>query len=252
MSVLEVFALLFAGLAAGVLNSIAGGGSLITYPTLIGVGVPPLWANTSNAIAVAPAYFAATYGSRKQLKGHARRVWQLVPTAAVSSAAGTWILLNTSHDVFENIVPFLVLMASLLMAVGPRIQRFVQKHTDGGQSRSHQVLLHVLVGVGCLYGSYFNAGLGLVLLAVLAMTLSEKMARIGAYKNALTAVVGVVTTVIYSIWSPIEWWAVSIIVPTALLGGWLGGHYLQKMPDKPVRVGVVVYGIVLSVVLWWF
>ncbi len=239
--------MLFAGLGAGVLNSIAGGGSLITYPTLIAVGVPPLWANTSNSVAVAPAYFAATAGARGQLVGQGNRVRQLIPTAAVFSALGTIILLNTSHEVFENIVPLLVLISAILMALGPLIQRFVQSHAQG---EPHIVWLHLLVGIGCLYGSYFNAGLGLVLLAVLGATLPESLARIGALKNAMTAVVGVVTTVIYSIWTPVSWWAIAVIVPTALLGGWLGSHYLQKLPDRPVRVGVVVYGFVLSAILW--
>src|SRR5690606_30660457 len=169
MMLLQVSGLLLAGLVAGGLNAVAGGGSLVTYPTLIAVGVPPLHANATNGIAVAPAYAAASFGSRNDLLK--RRALSVVPTALVASVCGTLLLLNTSHAVFEALVPFLVLAATLLMAVGPWVNRKVTA-LNGGRDL-HPVALHAGVGLGCLYGAYFNAALGLVLLAVIGMSLNE-------------------------------------------------------------------------------
>ena len=247
IQVLQVSGLLLAGLAAGGLNAVAGGGSLITYPTLIAVGVPPLYANATNGIAVAPAYAAAAFGSRENLRGQRRRALGLVPTALAASVGGTILLLNTSHAAFEAIVPFLVLLATLLMAVGPWVNR---KFTglNGGRPL-HPVALHVGVFLGCLYGAYFNAALGLVLIAVIAMSVTEKLARVGALKNFCTFIVGVVTSIVYGIWAEVAWWAIGVLVPATFLGGYVGARLFQWIPERPLRIAIVVYGIVLSVIL---
>ncbi|THV42584.1 sulfite exporter TauE/SafE family protein [Glycomyces buryatensis] len=247
MNLLQVSSLLLAGLAGGGLNAVAGGGSLITYPTLIAVGVPPLQANATNGIAVAPAYAAAAVGSREGLRGQRRRALQLIPTALVSSVCGALLLLNTSHEVFENIVPFLVLGATLLMAVGPWVNRKVTA-LNGGRDL-HPVALHIGVAAGCVYGSYFNAALGLILIAVIAMSLSESLVRVGALKNFCTMLVGVVTSVMYGVWADVAWWAIGVLVPATFLGGYLGARVFQKIPEKPLRAAIVIYGVVLSIVL---
>ncbi|GAB3227625.1 sulfite exporter TauE/SafE family protein [Glycomyces halotolerans] len=247
MILLQVSALLLAGLAAGALNAIAGGGSLVTYPTLIAVGVPPLYANATNGIAVAPAYAAAAYGSRNHLAGQRRRALGLVPTAVVAAIGGTILLLNTSHDFFERIVPFLVLLATLLMAVGPWVNRKVTA-LNGGRPL-HSIGLHIGVGIGCLYGAYFNAALGLVLIAVIAMSLTESLTRIGALKNFCTFIVGVVTTVVYGIFADVAWWAIGVLVPATFVGGYLGARLFQKIPERPLRLAIIVYGLILSIIL---
>ena len=244
---LQVLGLLFAGVAAGGLNAVAGGGSLITYPTLIAVGVPPIYANATNGVAVAPAYAAAAFGSRRDLRGRRGRLLGLVPTAVLASVCGTILLLNTSHAVFENLVPFLVLAATLLMAVGPWLNRKVTA-LNGGRAL-HPVALHIGVGLGCLYGAYFNAALGLVLIAVIAMSLSESLARIGALKNFCTLIVGVVTSIVYGIFVDVAWWAIGVLVPATFLGGYLGARVFQKIPERPLRLAIIVYGLILSLIL---
>jgi uncharacterized membrane protein YfcA len=247
MNLLEVSALLIAGLLGGGLNAVAGGGSLITYPTLMAVGVPPLLANATNGIAVAPAYAAAAVGSRENLRPQLRRALGLIPTAIVASVCGAMLLLNTPHEVFEAIVPFLVLAATLLMAVGPWINRKVTA-LNGGKAL-HPAVLHVGVFAGCLYGSYFNAALGLILMAVIAMGISEKLVRVGALKNFCTMLVGIVTTVIYGIWADVDWLAIAVLVPATFLGGYIGARVFQRIPEKPLRIAIVVYGLVLSAIL---
>ncbi|SDD36957.1 sulfite exporter TauE/SafE family protein [Glycomyces harbinensis] len=247
MNLLQVSALLLAGLLGGGLNAVAGGGSLITYPTLMAVGVPPLYANATNGIAVAPAYAAAAFGSRENLRGQRRRALSLIPTAMVASVCGALLLLNTPHSVFEAIVPFLVLAATLLMAVGPWINRKVTGR-NGGRAL-HPAALHVGVFAGCLYGSYFNAALGLILMAVIAMSVSEKLVRIGALKNFCTMLVGVVTCVVYGIWAEVDWLAIGVLVPATFIGGYLGARVFQKIPERPLRIAIVVYGLILSAIL---
>jgi uncharacterized protein len=249
MNLLQVSALLLAGLVGGGLNAVAGGGSLITYPTLMAVGVPPLQANATNGIAVAPAYAAAAVGSRENLRGQQRRALLLIPTALVASVCGALLLLNTPHSVFEAIVPYLVLAATLLMAVGPWVNRKVTK-LNGGRDL-HPVVLHIGVFAGCLYGAYFNAALGLILIAVIAMGVSEKLARVGALKNFCTMLVGVVTSVMYGIWADVAWWAIGVLVPATFIGGYIGARVFQKIPERPLRIAIVVYGLVLSAVLLW-
>jgi uncharacterized membrane protein YfcA len=247
MMLLQVSGLLLAGFAAGGLNAVAGGGSLVTYPTLIAVGVPPLYANATNGIAVAPAYAAAAFGSREHLATQKRRALSLVPTALLASVCGTILLLRTPHEVFEAVVPFLVLAATLLMAVGPWVNRKVTA-LNGGRSL-HPVALHVGVGVGCLYGAYFNAALGLVLMAVIAMSLTESLVRVGALKNCCTFVVGVVTSVVYGVFAEVAWWAIGVLVPATFLGGYLGARVFQRLPERPLRAAIIVYGLVLSLIL---
>ena len=247
MNLLQVSALLLAGLVGGGLNAVAGGGSLITYPTLMAVGVPALQANATNGIAVAPAYAAASFGSRENLRGQGHRALGLIPTALVASICGALLLLNTPHSVFEAVVPYLVLAATVLMAIGPWVNRKVTA-INGGRA-PHPVVLHVGVFAGCLYGSYFNAALGLILLAVIAMGVSEKLARIGALKNFCTMLVGVVTTVMYGIWADVDWWAIAALVPATFIGGYIGARVFQKIPERPLRIAIVVYGLVLSVIL---
>lgn len=247
MNLLQVSALLLAGLVGGGLNAVAGGGSLITYPTLMAVGVPPLQANATNGIAVAPAYAAAAIGSRENLRGQKRRALGLIPTALVASVCGALLLLNTPHSVFEAIVPFLVLAATVLMAVGPWINRKVTA-LNGGRDL-HPVALHAGVFAGCLYGSYFNAALGLILIAVIAMSLSEKLVRVGALKNFCTMLVGIVTSVMYGIWADVAWWAIGVLVPATFIGGYLGARVFQRIPERPLRIAIVVYGLVLSAIL---
>ncbi len=244
---LQVSGLLLAGLVAGGLNAVAGGGSLVTYPTLLAVGVPPLHANATNGIAVAPAYAAAAFGSRSHLRDQRRRLLGLIPTAVIAAVGGTLLLLNTSHAVFENLVPFLVLAATLLMAVGPWVNRKVTA-LNGGKDL-HPVALHLGVGLGCLYGAYFNAALGLVLIAVIAMSLNEKLVRIGALKNFCTFIVGVVTSIVYGVFADVAWWAIGVLVPATFVGGYLGARVFQKLPERPLRIAIIVYGLILSIIL---
>ena len=247
MDVIQVCALVAAGLGAGMVNALAGGGSLISYPSLLAVGVPPISANVTNSVSVAPGYVSSVVGSRKQLKGQKKRVLSLIPTAIIGAGIGTALLLNTSQEMFAAIVPFLIILAAVLMAVGPTINQLLASRAD--ELGEHQVLLHLLIGVACVYGGYFLSAIGLVVIAFLGICLNDSLARMTALKNTITLVIGVVAAVVYSFLAPVEWTAVMALVPGTLVGGWLGARLAPRLPQKALRWTIIVYGLSVGVYL---
>lgn len=245
MELSQVVVLLAAGLAAGAVNAAAGGGSLISYPALLAVGVPPVSANVTNALSVAPGYFASAFGSREELARQRRLTVKLVPTAAAGTVAGTAVLLTTPESVFQAVVPYLVLAAAALTAAGPWVKRRAGRRHGGG----HRLAAHVLVGVACFYGGYFNAALGLVLAAVLAMVVHGGLVQATAVKNAMMAVVGVVTSLIYGFLAPVNWLAAAVLLPATLTGGYAGARIVRKVPEWLLRVLVVTFAIVVGMYL---
>jgi uncharacterized membrane protein YfcA len=225
-----------AGLAAGGVNAIAGGGSLITFPTLVAVGLPPVAANVSNALAVTPGYAASALGSRAALAGQGRRLAAIAPTAVLGAIGGCALLLVTPRRVFDLVVPFLVLGATAMLAFQTRLRRLV-----GHRRTASPTTPHVAVFLCGLYGGYFNAALGILLVAALALAIEESLNRIGALKNALSTVVGLVTVAVYSLFGPVNWTAVGIVAPTTLVGGYLGALLAGRLPARYLR-GVIVTG----------
>jgi uncharacterized membrane protein YfcA len=240
MELTEAAVLFVAGLAAGSVNAVAGGGSLITFPTLVAVGLPPVAANVSNSIAVCPGYLAAVAGSRADLSGQRRRLLRLLPTVVVGTAAGCALLLVTPQRAFELVVPFLVLAAAAILAFQERLRRLA------GRPRSGHV--HLVVGLGAVYGGYFGAALGVMLVAALALVLDETLPRISAAKNVISAVVGLVTIVSFAAFGPVNWATVAVLAPATLIGGYVGARLARRLPPRLWRAGIVTFGAVIG--LW--
>jgi uncharacterized membrane protein YfcA len=244
----DVLVLLAAGLAAGTVNAVAGGGSLITFPTLIAIGMPPVAANATNSIAVSPGYFAAVVGSRHDLKGQGTRVRRLLPTAAVGSAAGCALLLLAPPRAFELVVPFLVLGAAAMLAFSDRLRRLVG-HPAQLPPRRAALTLHAMVGLAAVYGGYFGAALGVLLISGLALVLDETLARVNALKNIISTAVGLVTVAIFAAFAPIDWLAVAIVAPTTLVGGYTGARLARRLPQALFKAVVVGFGAVIGMLL---
>jgi hypothetical protein len=244
----EAALLLAAGVAAGMVNAVAGGGSLVTFPTLLATGLPPVAANVTNSIAVFPGYLGAVAGSRLDLTGQCRRVRQLLPTAAVGSAAGSVLLLLLPERAFELVVPFLVLGATATLALQDRLRRLVGQPHQLSPRRA-TVSLHVMVGLAAVYGGYFGAALGVMLVAMIALVLDETLARVSALKNLVSAVVGLVTVVIFALFGPVEWLAVAVVAPATVLGGYGGARLARRLPDQLWKVTIVGFGTVIGVLL---
>ena len=242
----HVLLLVAAGLAAGVVNAVAGGGSLITFPSLIGIGLPSVDANVTNSVSVFPGYVSSVAGSRADLRGQGRRLVSVIPASVVGAAAGCALLLGTPARAFEVIVPFLVLGAAAILAFQDRLRALV------GHSRADRKgVLQVVVFVGAVYGGYFGAALGVMYVAALALVVDETLNRINALKNVLSASVGLVTVVVFALFAPIHWGAVLAVAPATVVGGYAGARLARRLPAKVLKALIVSFGAVIGLVLLW-
>lgn len=250
MDLLDAGLLLAAGFAAGVVNALAGGGSLITFPTLVAIGLPPVAANVTNSVAVTPGYLGSVAGSRADLAAVAgrRNLVVLVPTAVIGSVVGCLVLLTTPERAFEVVVPFLVLGAAGLIAFQQRIRASVVRR--GGLSNNPSaLLLHLTVGLGAIYGGYFGAALGVMLIAALGLVLGESLAHTNALKNAVSALVALVTVVVFGLFGPVNWVAAGGVAATSLVGGYVGARLARWLPPRWLRAFIVTVGGGVGVVL---
>lgn len=244
----DIALLIAAGLAAGTVNAVAGGGSLVTFPALISVGLPPVAANVTNSLAVSPGYLAAVLGSRVDLLGQGRRVRHLLPTAAAGSVAGCALLLLAPPRAFELVVPFLVLAAAGMLAFQHKLRALIG-HPAQMSPRQATWSLHAMVGMASIYGGYFGAALGVILIASIALVVDESMARINALKNVSSATVGLVTVVIFALFGPVDWLAVAVLAPAAMIGGYVGARVARRLPNAVFKTLVVAFATVVGVVL---
>lgn len=248
MTPVELGLLAVAGLLAGGLNAVAGGGSLVSFPALVALGVPPLTANVTNTVAVWPGYAGTSWGYRPELRGQRHRLVALLPAALVGAAAGCALLLVTSEEVFAAVVPFLVILASVLLGVQARIAERVRR-MPGGAGDIRSPLLHVCVVLAATYGAYFGGGLGVVLLGVLALFVVDGMQRLNALKSVLSLAINTVALVVFALFGPVLWTAVAALAPAALVGGYLGARLARRLNPTVLRVVVVVFGLGVGVAL---
>ncbi|MEU5940403.1 sulfite exporter TauE/SafE family protein [Micromonospora sp. NPDC047548] len=241
--------LLAAGLAAGTVNAVAGGGSLITFPALIAAGLPPVPANVTNSVSVCPGYLASVAGSRGDLPP-ARRLAALAPTTIIGTIVGCLLLLATPARAFELVVPFLVLGATAVLAFQDPLRRLVG-HPRDLSPRRRTVTVQAMVGLGAVYGGYFGAALGVMLVAGLALVLDATLARVTAIKNLLSALVGLTTVVVFALFGPVNWAAVAVVAPATLVGGYAGARLVRRLPPVVLKTLIVAFGTVIGLYLLW-
>lgn len=237
-----------AGLLAGGVNAVAGGGSLISFPALLAAGYPSVTANVTNTVALFPGYAGSVVGGQTELEGQARQIRSIALISVVGACLGALLLLTTSGETFRQIVPYLILMACALLVVQPRLARMVQtRRANGGGGIS--LVLQGGVLVAAVYGAYFGAGLGVLLLGILGVLLHERLVRVNALKNVLSLVINAVALVAFGIFGPVAWDAVLVIAVASLAGGYLGARVARRIPSVLLRSAVVTYGVVVAVVL---
>ncbi len=238
--------LLGAAFVAGIVNSVAGGGSLISFPALLIVGIAPLVANVTNSVASWPGYLGGALGYRSHL-GHQRsRLIRTSIAASIGSLAGTAILLLSPSSVFRAVVPFLVLGSCALLGFQRPISNWVAR--KGAHETSDAGLL-VSVGLAAVYGSYFGAGLGIILLAVFSIFASENIQNNNAAKIALSLVIGTVGALVYIFFAHVAYDAVAVMAGGFLAGGLTGAKVAKRLPAKVLRYSVISFGVVVGAVL---
>lgn len=250
MDLTHLLLLVAAGFAAGVVNAIAGGGSLITFPALIVTGLPAVDANVTNSVSVFPGYLSSVFGSRADLAGQKRRARVVIPSAALGSAAGCALLLLTPARAFELVVPFLVLGATATLAFQERLRGLVG-HPREMPPRRAAVVLQVTVFVGAVYGGYFGAALGVMYVAALALIIDEPLKRINALKNVLSATAGLMTLFVFAAFATIDWVAVATLAPATIAGGYIGARLARRLPQRVLRVLIVTFGTVIGLSLFY-
>jgi uncharacterized membrane protein YfcA len=248
----EVSAIFVAGVAAGTINTIVGSGSLITFPTLLAFGFPPVTANVSNNIGLVPGGVSGTWGYRRELAGQGRLVRLLAPMSLVGATTGALLLLQLPAAAFEAIVPVLLAISLVLVVLQPRLQaRVAARHADPDRdaSRWHRVLLMGgTLGAG-MYGGYFGAAQGVLLMGLLGALVPESLQRLNGVKNVLALIVNSVAALTFLVVARdhIDGRVVALIAAGSLLGGVLGSRYGRRLPPGVLRATIVVVGLVAIV-----
>jgi len=236
------------GLVAGAVNAVAGGGSLVSFPALLAAGYPSVTANVTNTVALFPGYAGSVAGGRPELLGQGRKIRSVALTSVLGAIVGVLVLLNTPGDVFRRVVPYLILLACVLLVFQPRLARLVQGR-QGGRTGGTPVLLQAGVLLSAVYGAYFGAGLGVLLLGILGIFLHERLQRVNAFKNVLSLVINAVALVAFGLFGPVAWDAVAVVAAASLAGGYFGARVARRIPATVLRMSVVIYGVVVAVVL---
>jgi uncharacterized protein len=235
-----------AAVAGGFVNAVAGGGTLITFPVLTAVGVPSVRANATNTVSLLPGYLGGTYAQRKDLDGLAPMVRPQLVAAALGGLAGSILLIITSESLFRQIVPFLILAACLLLALQDRLRALIFK--EGTTHQSRMVMQVGAIGASAVYGGYFGAGLGIMLIAVLGLFSALAINRLNAVKQLLQFAVNLSAASFLSFSGTIEWKVVAVMAPAALIGGNVGGRFAGSLKPKVLRTAVVAFGFVVAIV----
>lgn len=244
--------IVLAGMGAGAINSLVGSGTLITFPTLVTLGFPPVTATMSNAIGLVAGGVSGTLGYRKELAGQWRRLRWQIPASVTGAMIGAFLLLHLPERVFTQIVPVLLVAALALVIAGPRIQAFARRRAEAaGRSADHvsSVRMAALVlgsfAVG-IYGGYFTAAQGILLIALMGALLPDDIQRMNAAKNLLSLLVNIVAAVAFTLvaFDRVSWTAAGLIAVGSLVGGWLGARYGRRLSPAALRAVIVVVGLI--------
>jgi len=232
-----------AGLAAGTINTVVGSGTLITFPVLLYLGVPPVTANVTNTIGLVPGSFSGAWGYRRELAGQRPRLIRLGGASLIGGVAGALLLLVLPPDVFKAVVPVLIAVALALVVAQPWLSRRLVSEDHPNPVGAHPVLLWTLVLLTGVYGGYFGAAQGVLLMAVMGTLLDTDLQRVNGIKNVLAGLVNAVAGVIFIVLANPNWTYVAIIAVTSALGGQLGGHIGRRLSPPLLRGVIVVVGV---------
>lgn len=239
-------AIALAGLWAGTINTVVGSGTLVTFPVLVALGYPPLVATTSNAVGLTPGTIAGAVGYRSELEGQRSRLVRYGVASLLGAIGGTVLLLSLPADAFETIVPVLVVLAIVLVALQPLLSRRLSERTV---TRESSPLIYGLIFLIGVYGGYFTAAQGIMLVAAMGLLVSDSLQRLNAFKNVLAAVVNLVAGAIYAVVAPVDWTVIAILAVSSTAGGLLGARIGRRLPPAVLRGVIVVVGLVAVVIL---
>ena len=252
MSLTHAIVILLAGVGAGAINAVVGSGTLITFPTLVAMGYPPVTATMSNAVGLVAGSVSGTWGYRRELRGQWNRLRWQIPASVLGAAVGAWLLLHLPDTVFSQVVPVLLIAALVLVVLGPRIQTWARQRpeksgrsADEVSTRRMAALVASTFAIG-VYGGYFTAAQGIMLVGAMGVLLPDSVQRTNAAKNLLALLVNFVAALAYTLvaFDRVNWPVAGIIAGGSLIGGWLGAHYGRRLSPNALRATIVVVGLI--------
>ncbi|MBT2388025.1 sulfite exporter TauE/SafE family protein [Streptomyces sp. ISL-1] len=246
MQALETAALAAAAVAAGGINAVVGSGTLITFPTLLAFGCPPILANVSNTIGLVPGVISAAYGYRKELKGQLPRLMKFGGAALAGGLGGAILLLQLPADTFRAIVPILILLACVLVLLQPRLNEWLKQRREGDREDGGVPVWIGVLGTG-IYGGYFGAAQGVLFMGLFGTFLRDDLQRLNAVKNVLAALVNGIAAAVFIAATDVDWTAAGVIALGSTLGGLLGARVGRRMPPTVLRGVIVAVGVTASV-----
>lgn len=250
---LDSYALLvLAGVAAGLAGSMAGLASLFSYPALLAFGLPPIAANVTNTVAMFSTTIGTAVGSRQELRGQRRRLLLLIGLAVLGGSAGAALLLTTPARAFERIVPWLIALGSVLLLCRDRLREVADERARRrGGAPASMLPFACVIALVAVYGGYFGAGVGVLMLAVLSAFATEPLPVTNAVKNIATGAANTTAGVAFVFLAPVDWPAAGLLALGALCGSWIGPALVRRLPEKPLRIGIALAGLGLAAHLWW-
>lgn len=244
---IDLLATTGAGLGAGAINALAGGGTLLSFPVLLALGLPAVTANVTNTVALCPGYLGGAWAQRHDLRPQRRSIAVLVPVCALGGTAGAVLLVLTPEDAFRAVAPWLILAACALLAVQEPLRRRLAARGHGNpQTAGREIGAGVAVAPAAVYGGFFGAGLGVMLMAVLGVVLDEDLPAVNAVKLVLSLVINVVAAVFFVLRADVAWAYAAVLAPASLVGGHLAGRLVGRIRPALLRVIVIGFGVAVA------
>ena len=234
--------------AAGAINAIAGGGTLISFPALLALGVPPIVANVTNTVALVPGFVGSAWSLRRDLVGQRRRIIWLLPAATIGGLLGGILLLATSERVFSQMIPFLIVGAVILLALGDRVKRHVVARIPSDRMGREALIVPALaILFAAIYGGYFGGGLGIIILAVLGAVVADSLKRINALKQTISCTANAAAAVLFMFSGDVLWVLAAVMAVGAVIGGVAGGHIAGRLTSRWLQRAVLAVGILAAI-----
>jgi hypothetical protein len=247
MNLLELLLIGLGAVAAGLVNALAGGGTLISFPILTALGISPVAANITNTVALCPGYLGATLAQRELLADQKHRLLWYLPAALLGGLAGALLLLVSGERLFSAATPWLILLASLLLAIGEPVKKWLARNQEEQSSSRREALVSLPVAFASIYGGYFGAGLSVIILAVLGSSLHGSLTRLNALKQAIAFAANIAAAIVFIFSGQVVWLVAVVMAICALLGGAVGGKLAGRLNPVVLRWVVVIIGLAVSI-----
>lgn len=249
MSLFNEILIFLAAVVAGFINAMAGGGTLVSFPVLLAVGISPVVANVTNTVALVPGTIGGMWSQRNEFQSQYKRLLKLLPVSIVGGVAGGLLILNTSESAFKSLIPYLILGATLLLGFQVRIKNWVVSRIGQAHSEHHNpIFMLSMVFLAAIYGGYFGAGLGVILMAVLGLVTDDSMTRLNFLKQALGFAINLAAAIYFVFSGKVDWWIAFVMAFGSILGGLLGGKLAGKIKPELLRWIVVAAGLIAATI----